>query len=84
MEKATGFTILQSTFFNDVIKEFSTTCIFHNQEKLLRSFNDLIQLNDVGMSNYFQNMYLTHDSSNICLVFYLVFLEDLDGNFLLC
>ena len=83
MEKSTGFTVLQSPLLDNIVKKFSSTCIFHNQEKLLRSFYNLIQLNYIRMSDYFQNVDLSHHSCNISLVLNLVLFEDLDGYFLL-
>ena len=56
--------------------------MFHDQEKSGWCFNDLIQVNDVRMSHNFQNVNLPSHSLNIVCVINLVFLENLDSDFL--
>ena len=83
VEKATGFTILESPLLDDVVEELTTWCVLHDQEQLLRRFNNFIQLHDVRMSHYLENVNLSHDPGNVCLVFDFVFFEDFDCDFLL-
>ena len=83
MEKSTGFRILKLSLLDDVVEQFAPTCILHDEEKLLGSLNDLVQLNYVWMAHDLENMDLTHDSRNISLILDFVFLKDFNGDLLL-
>jgi hypothetical protein len=75
MEESTRFFILQSLLFNDIIEQFTTRHKLHDQEQLPRRFNYLVQLHDVGMSDYFEYLNFTHDSCYVSLLFDLVLLK---------
>lgn len=83
MEEPTSFTILESAFLNDVVEEFATTGVLHDQEELLGSLNDLVELDDIGVPDDFQNVDLSHHSSDVCLVLDLVLFQNFDRHFLL-
>ena len=44
------------------------------------SLNDLIELNDILMSNLLENLYFTSDPINVRLVLNLALFKYLDGN----
>lgn len=82
MEEAASLRVLQTSLFDNVVEEFATRCILHDQEKLLARLNDFIKLHDVGVSHYLEDMNLTHDSGYVRLVLDHVLLKDFDGYFL--
>ena len=65
MEEAAGLSILESSLLHDVVEELTTGRVLHDQEQLLTSLNDLVQLHDVRVSHDFQNVNLSHNSSDI-------------------
>ena len=81
MEKTTGLFILQSFFLHNVIEKFSAWYKLHYQKKLSGCLNNFIQLNYVRMSYNLQDLYFPHDSGNVRLLLYFVFLKNFDGNF---
>ena len=44
----------------------------------------LVELNDIGVSHFLEDVDLSGDSLNVALVFNAVFLENLDRNLLSC
>jgi hypothetical protein len=46
--------------------------------------NDFIELDNVGMPEYFENAYFTSDAFNVRLLYNFFFLEGFDGYFFLC
>ena len=83
VEETTGFTVLEPSLLDDVVKEFATARILHDEEELLRRFNYFVELHDIWVSHDFQNVDFSHDARDIRLVLNLVLLEDLDGDLLL-
>ena len=84
MKKSTSFFILKSFFLNDIVEKFSAWYKLHYEGKLSGSLNNFIKLDYVWMSYNFQDLDFPHDSSDVCLLFYFVFLKNLDGNFFAC
>ena len=83
VEEATSISVLKSLLLNDVVKQFSTRSVFHDEKQLSGSFNYFVQLNYVGVSHNLEDVNLPHDSGHIRLVLDLLLLKDLDGDFLL-
>lgn len=75
---------LKSLPFDDIIEELTTGSILHYQEKLPRCFDNLVELDYIGMPHNLQNVYFSCDSLHITLVLDLVFLKNFDSNFLPC
>ena len=59
--------------FDDIVKKFSAFHILHDQKELFRGFDDLIQLDDVGMSDQLQDVYLSGNALNVSYVDYFFF-----------
>ena len=74
MEKPACFFIWESFVFNDVIEEFSTWDKLHDQKQLAGSFDDFVELDNVGMPHNFEDLYFSHDSSDVSFILYFVFL----------
>jgi hypothetical protein len=74
MEETACFLVLQLFLRDDVIKQLSTRYILHYQEQLSSSFDNLIQLNDVRMSDNLQDLDFTHHPLDVCLIFDFIFL----------
>jgi hypothetical protein len=53
IEYLTSFILIHSLLLDDVVKQFSPTKKLHDQEKIFWRFNDLIQLDDIGMTDKF-------------------------------
>ena len=54
--------------------------MLHDQEELIGSLNNLIQLDDVWMSHNLENVELTTDPLHIIHISYLALLKYLDCN----
>ena len=59
---------------NDVVKQFASICIFHDEIELFRRLNNFIKLDDVGMSDHFQDVDFTSNSFYVVYILYFVFL----------
>jgi len=66
--------------WHNIVEEFTILAVLHYEEELTLSLNDLVQLDDVGMSDLLEDLDLTADSLNVFLVFNSRFLKDLDRN----
>jgi hypothetical protein len=55
-----------------MIEQLPILCILHDQEKGFFSFQDLIQLYNVRMLHYFENVDLTANSFDVCVVSHFV------------
>ena len=62
LEEPTRLNFFKFLFLDDVIKKLSAADVLHNQEQLLRSFDDLKKLNDVWVSDHLQNVYFPRHS----------------------
>ena len=54
---------------DDVIEQFTSLCILHNEVQFRISFYDFIQLDEVWMSDHFENLDFSSDPLNVALVF---------------
>lgn len=74
---------------DDEVEQFAAAGVLHDQVEFLRGLDDLarsylIELNDVGMSDQFENVQFSGDSLYIRYVAYFLLLEYLDGHPLRC
>ena len=83
VEKSACLTVLQPALFYDVVEQFAPTRVLHDQKQLLGCLDNFIELHDVRVSDDFQNVDLTHDSSDVSLVLDLVFFKHFDCDLLL-
>ena len=72
--------LVESSVAHDEVKEFSSIRMLHDHEQFFLSFNDLVELDNIWMSDLFEDFDLSRDSLNILLVVDLLFFEDLDCN----
>lgn len=77
----TSFILIHSLLLDDVVEQFSSTKELHDQEKIFWRLNDLIQLDDIGMTDKFQDVDLSCDSLNVSDVNDFVFLKYFYGDF---
>lgn len=84
VEKAASLWLWNATFCNNVIKEFSTARVFHDEIQLAASFNDFIELDNVRVPDQFQDVDLTSDTFYISNFQDTLFLQNLDGYSLAC
>ena len=80
MQKSAGFLVLHSLFFDDVVEKFATWSVLHDEKQLPAGFNDLVELDDVRVSDNLENLNFSHDSRNICLLLDFVLLKNLYGH----
>ena len=69
---------------NYVLVEFSFLHELHNQQQLLRSLHNFVQLNDVRVSDEFQDVYLSFYSLYISYILYFLLFQDFDRNIFPC
>lgn len=78
LEKFASLFLLQSRVCHDVIKQLSPAGVLHYQVELLGSFNDFVELYDVGMSNQLEYMDFSSHSLDVRHVSYPVLFQDFD------
>ena len=81
LEEPPGVVLLQLAVLNDVVEEFSAGDVFHHHEDVGGRGDDLIELNDVRMSEQLQVLNFPPDFSHHVQVFDFLPVEDLDGHF---
>lgn len=69
---------------NDVVKELSARDVFHDHEDVGGCADDLVQFDDVRVSEKFEILNLTPDLAHNVQVFYLLSVQDLDSHFVAC
>ena len=77
----TSLLLVHSLLANDVVKKLASFHVLHNQKQMLRSLDDLIELDDVWMTNKFQNVYFSRNTLYICHVNDPVLLKNFDCYF---
>ena len=80
VEKLQSLRLLNSLVLHDKVKELTLTRVLHDEVELLGSFDNLIQLDDVWVSNHFEDMNFSCYSLNIVHILNLVFLENFYRN----
>ena len=76
LKETTSLVFLQTLAFDDIVEEFSSTCILHDEKKLARGFYNFVQLDHVRVPHYLQNVNFSCNSLHIALVFDFVFFQD--------
>ena len=64
-EELAGLMLLQPFLFHYHLEELPLGHVFHDQEKLLWSLDDLVELDDVGMPDLLQDVDFASDSLDI-------------------
>ena len=65
-----------------LLEEVAAISILHYEEQLLRLFDDLVELNDKFMLNELEDLDLSTDALDICLLTYQLLLEYLYSDLL--
>lgn len=66
--------LFDALVLHDVVEELASISVLHDQVKLLGRLDDLVKLNDIWVSNHFQNMDFPRHSLNVIYILNLVFL----------
>lgn len=74
LEKPGSLFILQPLLLHNIVEQFATRRILHDEEELARRFNDLIQLHNVRVSHDLQYIDFPHDSHCFLLILDFVLL----------
>lgn len=82
MHELTGLSVANSAIFDDAVKKLPSVGVLHDQIEFPGSFDDLVQLDHVGVPHLLQNLDFPGNPIDVGLVLYFGFLQDLDGNFL--
>lgn len=78
------FCLLELPIIHDILKELAVLNKLHHEKQILCSLNDLVKLNDIGMTDELQDVNLARYSLNIGNVNDFVLFEDFDCNGLPC
>lgn len=70
--------------FDDMVEEFAVGSVLHDQQQVLGRFDQLVQLDDVGMAHQFQNVDLAGDALDVGSVDYARLVEDFNGYGFVC
>ena len=80
LEESARFFFLQLVLRSDVAEQFTVAAMLHNQEQSSWRFDNLVQLDDMGMPHNLENVDLATDSFHVVHVGYLAFLKNFDCN----
>lgn len=83
-EKLASLLLFKSFLFDDQLEKFTLGDILHHQEELLRCLYDLVELDEVGMSDLFEDVDLACDSFHIGYITYFALLQHFHCNFFTC
>lgn len=76
--------LFQPFLFDDQFKEFALRHILHDEEELLGCLNDLVELDDIWVSDLLQDMDFPCHSLHVSHVRYPALLQHLHGHPLAC
>ena len=82
VEETARLNILEPFILNNVVEQFSLSCKLHDQEKLFRSLDNLIKLDDVAVSDCPQDLYFPRNPFYIGVVLYFTFFQNLNSHLL--
>ena len=71
-------------FFCDIVEQLSSAAVLHDKEKVFGSLDNLIKLDEIGVANQFEYVYLSGDSFNVRDVYNFLFFKNFDCHFLPC
>eukprot|EP00350_Pseudokeronopsis_sp_OXSARD2_P011849 CAMPEP_0170552134 /NCGR_PEP_ID=MMETSP0211-20121228/10081_1 /TAXON_ID=311385 /ORGANISM="Pseudokeronopsis sp., Strain OXSARD2" /LENGTH=100 /DNA_ID=CAMNT_0010859695 /DNA_START=2519 /DNA_END=2821 /DNA_ORIENTATION=- len=84
LEELAGLFFLQGGIGHDIIEEFPSGGVLHDQIELSWRFNYLKELNDVGVSDHLKDLDFPLHALHVCLLRDLLFLQDLHSHLLSC
>ena len=79
MEELAGLVLFEPFVLDNIVEELAILHVLHDQEQLLGGFDDLVQLDQVGMPDELEDMDLPEHSLSVGDIVYLAFLQDLYG-----
>lgn len=82
MEEFASLCLFDSLVLHDVVKELASTCILHDQVELLGCLDNFIKLNNMRMTNEFEDVNLSGDPFNITDILYFLLLKYFDSDLL--
>lgn len=74
--------LFEPLLLDNAFKQFSLRYILHNKEELFGRFDDLIELDDIGMPDLFENVYFPGHSLHIGHIHDLALLQHLHRHLL--
>lgn len=81
LEYSAGIPFVHPLLLHDVVEQFPALHVLHHQEEMFGRFDDLVQLDDVGMPDELEDMDLPRDPLHIGYIDNFILLQDLDGHF---
>ena len=80
LEKSARLLLLQLIFGRDVAEQLAIAAVLHDEEEASWRLDDLVQLDDMRVAHYLQDVNLAADSLHIVHISYFVFLENFDSH----
>ncbi len=80
MEKTNCIAFLDASMGHNIIKQFTTRGIAHDEENILGRIHNLIQLDDIWMVDLLEDVNLTRHTFHISRIDDTVFFQDFNGN----
>lgn len=80
-EEFAGFAFFESFFLDDLLKEFTLRDELHDEEELFGGFDNFVELDKIGVSDLFEDVYFAGDSFYIGNIDNFIFFKYFDGNF---
>ena len=74
LHKFDSLRLIKPFSFDNVIKQLTTLCIFHDEMNVCFGFDDFVELDDIWMTQYFKDTDFPGDSFNIRLFDNFLFL----------
>ena len=76
------FILVHPLFVDNIVEQLSFFHVVNDQKQVLRCLNNLVQLDDIWVSDKFQNMYLPGHSLHVSYVNDSILFQDFNGHFL--
>mmetsp|Transcript_6914 Transcript_6914/g.21503 ORF Transcript_6914/g.21503 Transcript_6914/m.21503 type:complete len:281 (-) Transcript_6914:196-1038(-) len=80
VEEAARLGLLYPPARDDVVEELAAAGVFHDEVQLPPGLDDLVKLDDVGVSDKLEDVHLTSDALNIGNLHDSILLQDLHGH----
>jgi hypothetical protein len=84
LEEATSLEFIYFVAIDDVIEQLALLNVLHDEEEVLRSLNNFVQLDDARVPDQLKNVDLARNSLDVCNIDDLLLYQNFDCNFLAC
>jgi len=81
-ENSLGTLLIETFTLFYILKEISTSWIFHHHQKVLFAFENFEKANHTWVPNFLQNVYFLEDLASWVLILYVHFINAFDGHIL--